>query len=263
MADKSDKVTEPGAPKPLASGPPVPADVEHHVSVKPATGSELRTTYYRGRENAQKGSLNKNRLHLKIKGTARRYKTSPARLKDYRRELLSLGLPGDIALDIFKAVDDFSSKPTNPYIDEKIAEHLPRLLAQVVAAAFNAAKNKSPSGMGDKITGLGRYSDHKDEFPDPLDFLKAVYAGRLGPEGDLDQSKLRKLDGPLMDALNLAFRGEARRAELRAFLPTKSDRLDQQLQNELGYIPQGEERKRALTSLSRGHRVGVRTLKPT
>jgi hypothetical protein len=110
---------------------------------------------------------------------------------------------------------------------------------------------------------LPLYRDHKSSYSTAEQFLLTVYDGRLGADGDLDQSTLRKLDGPLMDALNLEFRGEDRRKELREILPTKSDRLDQRLMRELGYVPQGEERKRALTSLSRGHRVGVRTLKPT
>ena len=138
---------------------------------------------------------------------------------------------------------------------------LPAIEARRIERTQTAEATPSTQATGELATE--GYNAHKNELESASAFLKVAYEGRLGTDGDLDQSTLRKLDGALLDALNLEFRGEARRKELRAILPTKSDRLDQRLERELGYVPQGEERKRVLTSLSRGHRVGVRTLKPT
>lgn len=98
----------------------------------------------------------------------------------------------------------------------------------------------------------------KDKFKTAEGFLRLYYQNRIGERGDLDQSTLRKIDGPLMDALNQEFSGAVRRAELRKLLPTKSERLDAKLEAALGYIPQGAERKSAVTVLGRGHRPGTR-----
>lgn len=118
---------------------------------------------------------------------------------------------------------------------------------------FNLVSSPEPGG----VAGPKWDPKMKAEFGTAEAFLQHHYGPRLGIDGDLDQATLRKIDGPLMDALNVEFRGE-RRAELRDLLPTKTQRLDQKLRAALGHVPKGEERRRALTSLSRGHKIGVR-----
>lgn len=90
-------------------------------------------------------------------------------------------------------------------------------------------------------------------FPTAESYLRATFGDRLGPEGDLDQATVRKFDPALMAQLDLEFRGPERRKQLRELLPTTSERNDQKLLSTLGYIPTGEERKSALTTLSRGY----------
>lgn len=89
------------------------------------------------------------------------------------------------------------------------------------------------------------------EFPTAERFLRHHYGPRLGANGDLTSASLGRLDPALLHVLNLEFRGE-RRAELHALLPTVQQRNDAKLLATLGYVPEGDERKNALTSISKG-----------
>jgi hypothetical protein len=100
------------------------------------------------------------------------------------------------------------------------------------------------------------------KFPTAEDFLKEAYKGRLGIDGDLTLADLGRLDPPLLNALNLEFRGKDRRVELHKLLPTLKERNDAKLERELGYVPQGKERQSALAVMARGERPRTRRPKP-
>ena len=130
--------------------------------------------------------------------------------------------------------------------------------AYLLATVALATVHSLDQAHTEVTTGLSKLWINRGEaFGTAENFLKFYYGDRLGMQGDLDQPTLRKLDPQLMDALNLEFRGE-RRAELRALVPTKSERIDQRLKAELGYIPTGAARRSAVTVLGRGHRPGLR-----
>lgn len=180
-------------------------------------------------------------------------------------ELGWLSLPGDVAASLEEVVRGFEGEVHLLRHEKDFRSHIPRLLVRAAAAAFHRASEASKkhplqheAQSDTALSPLGYFAVRdKAAFPTAKSYLLDAYKGRLGIDGDLDQATLRKLDSQLMDALNQEFRG-GQRAELRALVPTKSDRLDQRLQKELGYVPQGAERKSAVTVLGRGHRPGLR-----
>lgn len=187
------------------------------------------------------------------------------------KKLEELGVSSELYSQLEMIVSKFERRLTTPPIASKFRPHLMNLLAEAAAAALQhgqAAKVSITAGTelsqdfraaaATEISPLGRYSDNKHRFASAEEFMMTAYGEALGVHGYLDQATLRKIDPQLMDALNLEFRGADRRAELRRLLPTKSERLDQQLEAIMGYVPTGEERRSALTSLTRGHRIGVR-----
>lgn len=91
-----------------------------------------------------------------------------------------------------------------------------------------------------------------DRFSSAEDFLTEVYGDRLGADGNLTMADLGRLDPPLLNALNLEFRGHVRRQELHRLLPTLKERNDAKLLRAYGFIPEGVERKNKLTVLARG-----------
>ena len=132
--------------------------------------------------------------------------------------------------------------------------------AIVVALATVRALRPENSVASDKT--LPRFADRDPKaHPTAEAFLKDVYKGRLGLDGDLTITELRKFDRKLVQALESEFSGK-RRSKLLVLLPTPRKRSDAKLKEALGYVPEGEERRKALTVLARGERPGARTPRP-
>jgi hypothetical protein len=168
-------------------------------------------------------------------------------------ELRKLGAPVELAAPLLQIVKDFEERLTPP-ISGKLRPHIPVLLARAAALAFR------------KVAPAPNHSFFSDrdvsKFPTAESFLKEMYAGSLGIEGDLTMAELGRIDPPLLNALNIEFRGAARRKKLHALLPTLKERNDLKLKWALGYIPKGKERQAALTVMARGERPRGRTQRP-
>lgn len=138
------------------------------------------------------------------------------------------------------------------------ADTPPDQIQRLITDAAKFARQVSPKAIFDRAAShapsveVGRKWVDRDEaeFPTAELFLKEVYAGRLGIEGDLTQAALGKIDSRLMAALDAEFTGE-RRAELRRLLPTTKERNDALLLQKYGYVPEGDDRKKKVTVLAR------------
>lgn len=155
----------------------------------------------------------------------------------------------DKIIAYFENPDRYPSPPA----DRKQVDLLIDLLLSTNAATFNLV-----ASPGSNPPKLWANRDPK-EFPTAEAFLTKVYEGRLGIDGDLTLAALGRLDPPLLNALNIEFRGEERRAELHELLPTLKKRNDAKLKRELGYVPEGKERQSALAVMARGERPRARS----
>lgn len=157
--------------------------------------------------------------------------------------------------NIDTANENWSKLGDLKYLEKQYVDFVTKLLPisrEKAVAHFNSLARESGA-----ITPLGRYTDHKHEFPDALAFLKAAYGNRLGIEGDLSITALQRLDIDLFDALK-GLTGR-KLEELKTLLPHPKARGDAKLMKHLGYIPSDPmERQKALSTIARGGKPGVR-----
>ena len=93
------------------------------------------------------------------------------------------------------------------------------------------------------------YKDRHDRSSNNSEmFYREIYAPWAN--SGLNRPYLRKLDPSLVIALENAFRGRA--AEFDALLPRKKSETSDRLKATLGYVPEGTERREALTKMSKG-----------
>jgi hypothetical protein len=124
-------------------------------------------------------------------------------------------------------------------------------------AAVNLALAASLAALSIRETSKKWKDRAPEEHPTAEAFLRDVYKGRLGIDGNLSITALKRVDRELADQLLVEFEG--RREELDALLPNRRMRGDAKLMRELGHIPPDErERQNALAVISRGGQPGAR-----
>lgn len=171
-----------------------------------------------------------------------------------REEGLSEAESASIASDtVFRINPANSLKELNEPVQIAVA-------VELAVSAVLVARHASPDfRTATSSRSAARLFADRDvmQFPTAESFLKQTYQGRLGLEGDLTITELRKRDRKLVLALEDEFSG-SRRKQLRKLFPSPRERSDAKLRSKLGYVPQGDERRKALTVLARGEQPGGR-----
>jgi hypothetical protein len=136
------------------------------------------------------------------------------------------------------------------------ADHAARICSQI-KNEFEVSADPAFRSVPSVAPILYRNRPNKTRSNDSLEFLKEHYGPWLADAGGgLYQHTLRKIDPGLMMALDNLFRG--RRDEFAAILPSRAHSADRRLEAVLGYVPEGKDRKIALTALSNGRRPFAR-----
>lgn len=170
--------------------------------------------------------------------------------KQFRRELRKRNVPDDEASLLSREIaGDFAQANSGGSLSSYSAA-LELAVTAVLVARRRSAIAGNANGKKNDESPIPLWVDREPgEFPTAESFLRRHYGPRLGIDGDLTQAELGRLDMALQTALSREFKG--RRDKMRAMLPTVEERRNAQLQREYGYVPQGEDRKRKITALSR------------